>query len=1077
MNRFAILTLLLAFSFVGTVHAMQDTNANGMSDVWEKHYNAGNLFSSSDPLQAPTADFDGDGWSNTKEAIAGTNPFSAGLPAGWVRTTIDSNPASAGLFSISFPSKEGKMYRIAVSGDLVEWTFLPDYIDGTGNEIQLAIDASLEDESGIPERLFWRVAIADIDSDTDNLTDFEEMTLGLNAADPDTDTDGFNDDVDPDPSINPYAANPDGLGIPANLINGDLIGRWDFENTTPLPNPSDFSWGSAFFPDKTNNGRNGGVVNTGIDPQGMPSKAANHNRGFVGIPTSLLASRPIYTVSLWAKLPSDAIPSGQTTVGIFSNHTMEVIGVNNRRSVNALYITSVSGVETLRAGSYIYNSSPVSTTTDGVAISAPPGTWTDDKWHHYLYVCNDAQVLLYRDGILLGTDIYIPADIHINSTISGVSIGRFYGPAMGTIPNQSFGSTGTLKGQVDRVRVWKKALTAADALALYREDVSADGIDDLKAANSRLWRDENSDATRGEEEFQFLLDPFIHYGPQHDADNDGVSNLDEIALALNPSNPDTDGDLLPDGWEKDHGLNPKSAAGPNGATGDPDGDGFSNITEYGNKTNPGDSGSGSMDDIPNGDVISFKLGVGDRSGSHSEDYTMECYEFDPVTNAETHVYTLRSGGFGQYTEKTVGKPFRKGRSYTFKLNWQSSKLTTRPANPANGTIAEGPDYDYHFVVEPQGNHGGMIMDGYDSRAKRFDIARKILDPEDVEDEDDDDDDIPDLPNYFGHMRTLFRTLVTGGQLITPGGDSVNSPVENGDGANEFTFSSAAQGVLTINLKAKPTEGLPFDVDIAGKFKFQLDDIPGSTLTWSAGNEGGKAKKSGAFMIATATFTGLPANNSAFGKKTARLMAEGQQCDSKEYEIFFPKEATNHPGGQAGSRNWYHYWMQTAANHTNTTTEFSLESESGRSEYLLAARKIKLLPDASDRSVNAWGTPKGIDCFAWVSAHEAKHHTQLSGFWVADRDLVNDRDGDFIPNNREATYMAGRPYNPDNATTYPDDIGYTNATGDNIRDAEDIAMRTQTPDANGEYPLDVLWTNGNADAVDWANPGKNSKDKF
>lgn len=39
------------------------------------------------------------------------------------------------------------------------------------------------------------------------------------------------------------------------------------------------------------------------------------------------------------------------------------------------------------------------------------------------------------------------------------------------------------------------------------------------------------------------------------------------------------------------------------------------------------------------------------------------------------------------------------------------------------------------------------------------------------------------------------------------------------------------------------------------------------------------------------------------------------------------------------------------------------------------------------------------------------------------------------------------------------------------------MSSQTPDANGNYPLDWLWTNGSANAVDWANPGKNSKTVF
>lgn len=59
-----------------------------------------------------------------------------------------------------------------------------------------------------------------------------------------------------------------------------------------------------------------------------------------------------------------------------------------------------------------------------------------------------------------------------------------------------------------------------------------------------------------------------------------------VALVAQPDMADSDGDGLPDFWEILYGLNPNDASGVNGANGDLEPDGQTNLTEYANNTPP-----------------------------------------------------------------------------------------------------------------------------------------------------------------------------------------------------------------------------------------------------------------------------------------------------------------------------------------------------------------------------------------------------------------------------------------------------------------------------------------------------------
>ncbi len=210
--------------------AIVDQNSNGVSDLWEATYNGGSLFPSNFDLQA---DPDGDGWTNAQEAAAGTNPFDSNPPEGFIRPVLEYHPAvyvtgengpeilSPEAFTLSWPTLAGKQYTLLFSPTLMPGSWLPigPSVIGTGSEAEVGMLIT-QVGGGTPEAMFWRVAVCDIDTDADTLSDSEEFLLGTNPLFADSNGDGI-DDAD-DPATFAGGAGPggggSGGGTPAALL-------------------------------------------------------------------------------------------------------------------------------------------------------------------------------------------------------------------------------------------------------------------------------------------------------------------------------------------------------------------------------------------------------------------------------------------------------------------------------------------------------------------------------------------------------------------------------------------------------------------------------------------------------------------------------------------------------------------------------------------------------------------------------------------------------------------------------------------------------------------------------------------
>ena len=181
---------MLVFSLES--HAELDVNSNAMSDIWERQYFGGQVFPDIVGY-GPQDDPDGDTRSNADEARTGTDPFKGDSPDGFLAPEL-THEQSSGVFIISWPSKAGKVYQLEACSDLLPGTWMPIGPPRLGDGLPFTdILQNETSNSSVPPHFFYRIAVGDIDTDLDDLTNFEEGVLGFNPQSSDSNDDGIPD--------------------------------------------------------------------------------------------------------------------------------------------------------------------------------------------------------------------------------------------------------------------------------------------------------------------------------------------------------------------------------------------------------------------------------------------------------------------------------------------------------------------------------------------------------------------------------------------------------------------------------------------------------------------------------------------------------------------------------------------------------------------------------------------------------------------------------------------------------------------------------------------------------------------
>ncbi len=604
-----------------------DTDGDGMPDGWEAQY-PGAL----NPLMADGgSDFDGDGLTNLQEYQTGTSPISAGT---------DNDGMRDGWEAQDMPTLNPLVIDAAGDPDFDDLPNLQESILGTDPTNPDTDGDSMPDgwEAQYPGKLNPKVDDAAADWDGDGLTNFDEYLLGTNPTITDSDGDGVSDGAEVTAGTDPLDPASYSVSISGTLsYAGAQTGRYHVV-ASQVPTGSVYTVtltnAGPYVINNTPNGKSYTLrafldINTNSTLDTWEARGTlNDTNGF---PAVLVLTNAVTGADI--VLQDSAIDSDNDGLTDYDEITIHGTGPFDSDSDNDSMPDGWevdNGLDPLNPGDWnldpdgdgLRNADEYFNVTDPNNPDTESDGLTDGQ-EVLTYGTNPLVPDTDGDGLTDVVEVMTFLTDPLDPDTDGDGFGDGLELQVTTDPLDPLSFPATISGTIGYVgsQTGMIYVVAAAGTNVFAATLETPGIYSLtnvptrKTYTLRAFMDTNGDQVQDTWEAQgaysgspvtltnsLATADIMLVHPTTDTDGDTLTDYDEVIIhGTNPGNADTDGDLMPDGWEVQNGLQPLT----DDAAVDPDVDVLTNLAEYLAGTDPNNPDTDG-DGMPDGWEAQYK---------------------------------------------------------------------------------------------------------------------------------------------------------------------------------------------------------------------------------------------------------------------------------------------------------------------------------------------------------------------------------------------------------------------------------------------------------------------------------------